>query len=154
MLDAKLLRQLIRCEERGSVVDRAPFQFRVEHVNAEGEVLDAAFAKLDVRVADTLRHDWRIPARDLEHLVGHINADDFSFRPHHLRGDETNLSSAASEIEHRLAFPEISARIAATVIAFDDFLRNDLEVFRVVIDRATKFRFRGLRSSRVTFPDF
>src|SRR4051794_15784247 len=107
MLDAKLLRQLIRCEERGSIADRAPFQFRVEHVNAQGEVLDPAFPELDVRVADALRHDWGIPARDLEHLIGHINPDDFSLRPHYLRGDETNLSGAASEIEHRLAFPEI-----------------------------------------------
>ena len=47
------------------------------------------------------------------------------------------------EIEHRLAFAQILAGIAATVIAFDDFLRNDLEIFGIVIDRATKFRFRS-----------
>ena len=44
------------------------------------------------------------------------------------------------EIEHRLAFAEILARIAAAVIAIDHFLRNDLEVFGIVIDRTTKLR--------------
>src|SRR5204863_1271470 len=52
------------------------------------------------------------------------------------------------------AFPEILTGIAATVIAFDDFLWNDLEVFRVVIDRATKFRLSRPRAGSVAFSDF
>src|SRR5438874_9370698 len=116
--------------------------------------MDPAVAKLGIRLADALRYDRRVPARYLEHLVGHIDADDFSRRSHHLGRDETNLSGAAPEIEDRLAFPEILTGIAATVVAFDDFLWNDLEVFRVVIDRAAKFRLSRLRAGSVAFSDF
>ena len=70
-----------------------------------------------------------------------------------LRGDEANLSCAAPEIEHRLACSQILARIAAAVIALDHFLRNDFEIFGIVIDRTTKFRFGGFGSGGVTFPD-
>ena len=69
-------------------------------------------------------------------------------------GDKTNLAGATSQIEDRLAFAEILAGIAAAVIAVDDFLRNDFEVLSVVIDGATKLRFRRLRSGSIAFPDF
>ncbi len=74
--------------------------------------------------------------------------------PDDLRGDETDLSRAAAEIEHGLALAQIFARIAAAVIALDHFLRNDLEVISVVIDRATKPRLGCLRAGGVTFSDF
>ena len=77
----------------------------------------------------------------------------FPFGADDLRGDEANLSGTAAEIEHGLACAQIFARIAAAVIALDHLLRNDLEIFRIVIDRTTKLLFRGLRSSSVTFPD-
>ena len=70
-----------------------------------------------------------------------------------LRGDEANLSGAAPEIEHRLVFSQILAGIAAAVIAIDDFLRNDFEIFGIVIDRTTKLRFGGFGPGGVTFPD-
>ena len=76
---------------------------------------------------------------DLQHFIRHIDADDFALRPDNLRGDETNFSRAAAEIEDGLAFAQILARIAATVIALDYFLRNGLEIFRFVIDGTTKF---------------
>ena len=113
-------------EERSRVGDRPRFQFRVELFEIERQILDAAFAELDVRVTDPLRHDRRVPARDLQHFVGHVDADDLSVRPDDLRGDETDFSGPAAEIEHGLALAQIFARIAAAVVAFDHFLRDDL----------------------------
>ena len=69
-------------------------------------------------------------------------------------GDKTNLPRATAQIEDRLAFTQILAGIAAAVVAVDDFLRNNFEVLSVVIDRATKLRFRRLRSGSIAFPDF
>ena len=73
--------------------------------------------------------------------------------PDDLRGDEADLAGAAAEIEHRLARAQIFARIAAAVIALDHLLRDDLEIFGVVIDRAAKLRLGGFGAGGVTFAD-
>ena len=85
-----------------------------------------------------------------QHLVRHVDPDHLSVGPNDLRGDETNLSGAAAEIEHRLALAQILARIAATVIALDHFLRNDFEILadcsrpdNKALSRAN-FRSRGI----------
>src|SRR5207249_4895648 len=104
-----------------------------------------SLVKLDVRVSDAFRDDRRVAAGDFEHLIGHVHADDLAGRPDDLRRDETNLAGPAAEIEHRLAFANIPARIAAAVILRDDFLRYDFQKLPVILDGATQFRFDGLR---------
>lgn len=43
----------------------------------EREILDAAFAELDVGVADGCRDDGGVVAGDFEYVVGHVHTDDF-----------------------------------------------------------------------------
>ena len=153
MLDPQFLGQLIGAQKRRGVSDRPRAQFGIELLEVEREILDAALAKLDVLVTDPLRHDRRIRPGHVQHLVRHVDPDHLSLRPDDLRRDETNLAGAAAEIEHGLAFSQIFARVAAAVIAIDDLLRNDFEIFGIVIDRATKLCFGGFGSGGVTFPD-
>ena len=77
----------------------------------------------------------------------------FPSRPDDLRGDEADLAGAAAEVEHRLAGPQILARIAAAIIPLDHLRRNDFEILGIVIDRAAKLRLGGPGSGGVTFPD-
>jgi len=81
-------------EERCRVTDRPSFQLGVEQIDAQRQVLDPAFAKVDVRITDPLGDDRRVPARDFQHLVGHVDADHFASRADDLGGDETNFSGA------------------------------------------------------------
>ena len=86
--------------------------------------MNAAFSKFHVRVTDTFGDYRRVTARDFEHLVCHVNADDPAARSNDLRSDETDFPSAAAQIDNDLAFVQVIRRIAATVIALDYFLRN------------------------------
>jgi len=119
----------------------------------ERKVLNAAFAKFDVRVTDPFADNRRIAARDLEHFVGHIDADDFAAWSDNLRGDKTNFPSAAAKIEHDFTFAQIAGRVAAAIIALDYFSWNCCEIFRLVIDRTTKFPRAFFCSRRITLAD-
>ena len=123
----------------------------IQQLEIERQILDAAFAKLDVGIADAFGDNWRVAPRDREHFVGHIHADDFAVRADDLRGDETDFAGAAAQIDNHFAFAQITRRIAATVIAFDHFLLNDLEVIQIVIDRTTKARLGRLRTCGIAF---
>jgi len=149
----QFLRKFIGAEERSSVGNRPRFQFLIELLEIECEVLDATFSKLDVRVANPLRHNRCVRARDLQHLVGHVYADHAPVGTDYLRRDKADLAGAAPEIEHRLAFANIFAGIAATVIPLDHFPRNYLQELGIVLDGATKFRLRGLRTGSVALAD-
>ena len=78
VLDAQLLGKFVRAQKRRRVRDRPRLQLGVELLEIERQILDAAFAELDVVVTDPLRHDRRVRARDVQHLVRHVDADHFS----------------------------------------------------------------------------
>src|SRR4051812_10090450 len=99
LFDAQLLRQLIRGQERSGIADWPPFQFRIEQIDAQGQVLDPAFAKLDVPVTNSFRHHGRVSPRYFQHLVRHVDSDNLATPANHLRRDETNLPGAAPQIE-------------------------------------------------------
>ena len=153
VLQSQLLRQLVRAQERSGVGDRSRLQFRIEFFQIEREVLNTALAKLDVGVTDFFRDHRRIASRHPEHLVCHIDADHFAARSDDLRRDEADLPGAAAEIENGFALAYVFARIAAAVIPLDHFLRNDFEVFAVVVDRATKPWLGRLSPGSVAFSD-
>ena len=135
---AQFLSTRVGGEERVRVMNRIGLQVCVQFFQIERQVLDAALAELHVLKADGLADDGRVFARHGEHVVVHVHADDAARRPNDLRGDETNFSRAAAEVEHRLARLEIFRGITAAVIAVNDFLRDDLEILAVVFDGAAK----------------
>ena len=153
MPHAQFRREFARAEKSVGVGDGPRFQLRVQPLQIQGEILDAALAKLHIGKPDPLRHDGRIAPRDLQHCIGHVHADHAPRRAHHLRRDETNLSRPAPEIEHRLPGPQMLARIAAAVVALDDLRRDGFQILRIVIHRAAERRFTALRPGGVAFFD-
>src|SRR4029077_18851442 len=117
MFYAQFLGKLICLQERSRVRNRSRLKFGVELLQIQGQILDSAFAKFDVPVADTLGHNRRVATCHREHLVRHINTNNHAFRADNLRGDKADLSRATAKIENRLAFPKISTRVAASVVA-------------------------------------
>lgn len=137
VLDAKVSGDLVGAQEGIGVLNGIGFEFAVEEFEIEREVLDTAFAELDIGIADALGDDGGVAACDFEHGIGHINADDFSFGADDLRSDETNLTGAASEIENCFPGFYILTGVAAAIIFFDNFFWNNFEIFRVVVYRTT-----------------
>jgi hypothetical protein len=88
-----------------------------------------------------------------EHFVRHIDTYHLASRPNNLSSDETDFSRAAAQIENRFAFAQLRRRVTTAVIALDYFLRNDLQIFRFVIDGTTKFVRPLLCSCRVPLTD-
>ena len=107
--------------------NRALRDFLIKGIEVELEVLNASFHELDVGVTDVFGNDGSIAVGDFEHVVGHINADDFAFRADHLRGDEADFSGARAEVEHGFAGIEPLGGVSAAVIFFDDFSGDGLE---------------------------
>ena len=149
MPHAQFRGEFARAEKSMGVGDGPRFQLRVQPLQIQREILDAALAKLHIGKPDPLRHHRRIAPRHLQHRVGHIHADHPPRRAHHLRRDETNLSRPAPEIEHRLPGPQMLARIAAAVVALDDLRRDDFQILRIVIHRAAQRRLTALRPGGV-----
>src|SRR4030095_6383781 len=153
MLHAQLASEFFSGEEGVGTGDRARTQFCIKLLEIEPEILNPAFAKLDIGIADSLRDNRCVTPRDLEHRIGHIHADYGTFGTDDLRGDEANLPGAASEIKHGFAAAQIFAGIAATVIALGDFLRDDLEIARIVINRTAQCSVLRLRPGGVALLD-
>ena len=125
----------------------------IQQFKIECQILDTAFAKLHVRVAEAFGDDRRVASRHLQHFVRHIDPNHFPVWPDNLRGKKTDFSGAAAQIENRFAVAEITRRVAATVIALDHFLWNDVEICRFIINRTTKFLRTLFCSSRVSLAD-
>lgn len=125
----------------------------VKGLEVELEVLDAAFDKLDVRVADVFGDDGGVAVGDFEHVIGHVDADHFAFGSHDLGGDEADFSGAGAEVENGFAGVEPFGRVSAAVVFFDDFGGDGFEKLRVVIDRATEVSFNSVGGLGVTFFD-
>ncbi len=113
-------------------------ELAIELLQIEAKVLDPSAAELDIGVAEPLGDERSIAPGDLEHLVGHVDADDAPPWPDDLGGDEADLAGAAAEVEDRLAGLEVAARIATAVVPLQDLLWNHLEVPGVVVDRAAE----------------
>ena len=94
---------------------------------------------------------WLVLPCEGKHVVVAIDADHFSCLANNLRSDVTDLAAAAAEVEHRLAGVDMLRRVAAAVVALDDFFGDDFEVLRIVIDRATKGRLGRLGRGAVAF---
>ena len=126
---------------------------RFELLEVESQILNATFAKFDVIVANSLGDDRRVPIGDFKHRVGHIDTDYFSGAANNLRSNKADLSRSGSEIQNRLSFVDVLGGIAAAIVSLDDFIRNDLQIFFVVIDRAAQGCFLLLGTSGVTLSD-
>ena len=129
------------------------FQLSIQQFQIERQILDPAFAEFHVGVTDAFSDNRRVAACDLEHFVGHIDADHFPLWADNLCGDETDFSRAAAQIENRFAFAQITRWIAATVIALDYFLRNNVEIFGLVFDWTTKFIGAFSCADSISLPD-
>ena len=71
-----------------------------------------------------------VAARELELARRHVDADDVTFRPHELGGDEDVATRAATQIEHRGAFERRRQGASAAVEVRDDIrveFREDVE---------------------------
>src|SRR5438046_7539370 len=116
MFDAQFIGELARLEESIRIVDRTGFQFGVESLQVEGEVLNASLAELDVCVTNPFSNDGGIAPRHLEHTVGHIDPDDLAVRSDHLRRDEADFSRATAEVEDNFTGPQMGAGIASSIL--------------------------------------
>ena len=99
----------------------------------ESEVLNLALAELDVVIAERVPDALPVLAREREHVVVHVDADDAAFRPHHLRRDITNLAATASKVENRFSGTQVLRRVPAAVVPLEDLFRNHRQVSRVVV---------------------
>src|SRR6185503_6382233 len=87
-------------------VDHAVRDDHVDGVVGKRDVLDLALEELDVRDAGV----GLVPARELEHLVGHVQAVGFAGRAD-APGREQHVDTAAGpEVEHGLAGAELGER--------------------------------------------
>lgn len=141
VLDAEIGGEGISGEVGIGISDGIVAEFAVEDFQIEREVLDAAFAELDVGVADVSRDDGRVAAGDFQHVIGHVHADDFAGGADDLGGDEADFSCAGAEVEHGFAGPQVLGGIAAAVVFLNDFGGDGLEELRIVLHRAAE---RGL----------
>ena len=110
-----------------------------------------AAAELDIGVADGLGDDGSVGAGKIQHLVRHVDADNAALGPHDLGGDEADLAAARAEVEHDVALAHVAGWVAAAVVAVKHLLRDDLEILRVVIDRAAQRGLHGLRAGGIAF---
>ena len=75
------------------------------------------------------------------------------FGANDLSRDKANLSRPTAKIENHFAFAQITGRIAAAVIALDDFRRNYAQVCGVIFNGATEIVCAFFCSRRVTLAD-
>ena len=107
----------------------------------------------NIVVADIFCDCGCIAAGQGQHVISHVHLDDLPFGVNYLRGNEANISGATTEIQDGFVNLDMLAWVAATVVALDNLIGNGFEVFRVIIDRATKRIFLCLYGGSVTFPD-
>ncbi len=103
MTNPQFLRHFFRRKKRNGVGNGMTSQLPVQSLQIERQILNAPFAKLHIRESQTAGHDRSVAARDLQHIVGHVDADDFPLRADNLRGDETDFSRPAAQIEDGFA---------------------------------------------------
>ncbi len=149
----QFVRPLFDREQALDAVDRGRGDLLLEAIEVERQILDPAAPELDVGKAGALGHDRRIAPRHLEHVRRHVDTDHPPLGPDHLRGDEADLARAATEIEHRLSGLQVLRRVAAAVVALDHLGRDDLQVARVVVDRAAELLDLGVRALAVPLSD-
>ncbi len=104
MFDAQFFGQLVGGKKRSRIRYWIAFQLSIKQFQIERQILDTAFTKFYVRVAEAFGNDRRVASRHLQHFVRHINADHFAVWPDDLRGDKTDFSGAAAQIENCFAF--------------------------------------------------
>ena len=88
------------------------------------QVLNLAAAKLDVVITEPVADRLLVFARQLQHRRIEIDADHFALGADDLGDDVASLAAAGAQIENRLAFVNITRRIAAAVVFLDDFVRE------------------------------
>ena len=123
---------IIRAEDG---VDLEPGLYRLE---VERQILDPRPAKLHVPPADAAPYLILEAPRQPQHLRVHVDADHSPLRTDHLAGDIADLPAAGPKVEDGITPADVAAGIPASVVPFDDFLRDDFQVARIVIDRATE----------------
>lgn len=94
LLDTELSGKFFERKEAVGVCDGVFGKSGLEQFQVECEVLDSAFAKFDIGVADTLGDNRCIDASHLEHVISHVNADHAPCFANHLGSDEADFSGS------------------------------------------------------------
>ena len=108
------------------------------------------FLEFDVRPSDPIGNRLSMAVGQFEHVVVHVDADDATMRSDDLGSDVADFSAAASEVENGLSRFDPFRRITTSVIALDQFRRQYVEIFVLVIDRTAQRYFRFSRSIGVS----
>ena len=107
----------------GREVDDAVRDHDVDALGGERDVLDEPLQEVDVRRAGLAR----VALRELEHLVGHVEAVDGSGRADSRGGEEDVDAAAGAEVEDGLALVEVGDRDGvAAAEAREDGLLGEL----------------------------
>src|SRR5712692_7600123 len=99
------------------------------------QILDLATAKLDVVETEMLANLLTVLFGQGKHIRRYINTDYSATRADDLCGDIANLACSTPQVENAFSYPEILRRIPAAVVFFDNLLRQDGEITRIIDDR-------------------
>src|SRR5581483_4865742 len=128
-------------------------QRSVQPLAVEAEVLDLGLAELDVRVPDPARHLGGVAARDGEHVVVHVDADDTPGGTHDLAREKAELAAARAQVEDRLARAEMPRRVAAAVVTRENLLGDGGEERRIGGGGTAETRLGHGRARRIAPTD-
>ena len=110
----------------------------VQAVEIYRQVLEASASELNIAKSQLIGHGGRMTPRERQHLGVHVDTNHASRRTDNLSCDKTCLAAAAAEIQNRVAWLQIGRRIAASVVALDDFARYYFEIAWIVAHRAAQ----------------
>ena len=82
-----------------------------------------------------------------------IDAEHLSFGTDDLREDVANFASSGTEVENCFPLADIFGRVSTTVVAVDQLLGKDIEIFAVVSDRTAEGRLFLSGSGRIALLD-
>src|SRR5437660_1691067 len=109
--------------------DRILREPNLELLQVQLQILNLSLAKAGVVIAKLFANLLLMLARQFQHRLIEIDADDFALWAHFLRADVTDLACAAPQVQHGFAFANPLARIAAAVVALDDLFGKRSEKF-------------------------
>ena len=141
----------------GSQVDHAIRNDQIHAAIIHRHGVRHALAEFDVGggIAQVPGHDRRVAPRDLQHRVGHVDADHAAGGADAPRGFKTIDAASGADVQHRLAGLDCRkpGRCAATVGYVQHFFGNErFEIVEVVAGRAAHL-LAGGRGPGVAFAD-
>ena len=122
----------------------------LKDLKVDRQIFDSGLEESNAIITKLLPHLRLILARQRQHIVIHIDADDHAGGSDELRGHITNLAAAAAEVEYHVAIANITRRIAATVITLDNLGRQRLQQICVIFHGAAQVFLAGLRAGGIS----